>query len=112
MYDNGLRCGLIKNLIRKIDYFRRRGLRFSHILEMNITSIPSLNLMTYEHYFMQPIQMIESVLNKKLYQNPELVKRLKDVNLTFFIYGTHTNYPLGRIKYNYSYRKSINGNQT
>ena len=37
MYSNGLRCGLTKYLIRKIDYFRRQGLRFSRILEMNIT---------------------------------------------------------------------------
>ena len=82
MYDNGLRCGLIKKLIRKIDYFRGKRLRFSHILEMNITSIPNLNLTTFEHSFIQPMQMIERVLIKKLYKNPELVKMLKDVNLT------------------------------
>ena len=66
MYTNGLHCGLRKYLLRKIDYFRRQGLRFSHILERNITFISSLNLMTYEHYINQPLQTVERILNKKL----------------------------------------------
>ena len=82
MYGNGSRCSLIKYLIRKIDYFRRQGLRFSRTLEMNITFITSLDLMTYEQYINQPMQMVEIVLNKKFYENPELVKMLKDVHLT------------------------------
>ena len=64
MYSNALR-GLIENLIKKIDYFRRQGLRFSHILEMNITFRTWLHLLTYEHYINQPMQMVERVLNKK-----------------------------------------------
>ena len=50
MYSNGSRCGLIRYLIRKFENFRKQGLRFSRILEMNITFITSLGLMTYEHY--------------------------------------------------------------
>ena len=81
MHSNGSRCGLIRFLIRKIEYFRRQRLRFSHILEMNITFTTSLDLMTYEHYIIQPMQMVEKVLKKKLYKNPELVKMLIDVHL-------------------------------
>ena len=82
MYSNGLRCGLIKYLKRKIEFFRRQGLRFSHILERNITFISILKLVTYEHYNIQPMQMVERIFNKKFYKNPQLVKKFKDVNLT------------------------------
>ena len=85
MYSNGSRCGLIRYLMRKIEYFRRQGLRFSRVLEMNITFITILHLMTNDHYINQPMQMVERVLNKKLYKNPELVKMLKDVNLTLLM---------------------------
>ena len=68
--------------MRKIEYFRKQGLRFSHILEMNITFITRPDLMTYEHYINQPMRMVERVLNKKLSKNPELVRMLKDMHLT------------------------------
>ena len=38
--------------------------------------------MTYEHYINQPMQMVERIPIKKFHENPELVKMLKDVNLT------------------------------
>ena len=38
--------------------------------------------MTNEHYIIQPMHMVERVLNKKLCKNPELVKMLRDVDLT------------------------------
>ena len=38
--------------------------------------------MTYEHYNNQPMQIVERLLNKKLYKNPELVEMLNDVHLT------------------------------
>ena len=82
MYNNGSRFELVRCLIGKIEFFRRQGLRFSRILETNITFITSLDLMTYEHYFNQPIQMVERVLNKSFFKNLELVKMLKDVHLT------------------------------
>ena len=49
MYSNGSRCGLKRYLVMKNECFRRQGLRFSHILEMKITFISWLHLMTYEH---------------------------------------------------------------
>ena len=66
-YSNGSRCGLIRYLLRNIDYFKRQGLIFSRILEMNITFITSLGLLTYEYLNNQPMQMIERVFNEKLY---------------------------------------------
>ena len=38
--------------------------------------------MTYEHYIIQPMQMVARVLKKKIHKNPELVRMLKDVDLT------------------------------
>ena len=41
---------------------------------MKITFISDLRNMTYEHYINQPKPMVEWMLNKKLSQNPELIK--------------------------------------
>ena len=72
MYSNGLRRGLIKYLLRKIDFFRRQGLRFSHKIKMNMTFISSLDLKTYEHYNNQPMQMVERILKKSFIKNQSL----------------------------------------
>ena len=82
MCSNCSRRGLIRYLTRKIEIFRRQGLTFSRILEMNITFITSLDHMTYGTYKNQPMQMVERVLNKKLYKIPEIVKMSTDVHLT------------------------------
>ena len=71
MYSNGLHCALIIYLVMKFEYFRRQGLRFSRILKMNITFITSLDLMTYEHYINQPMQLVERVLRKILYKKSQ-----------------------------------------
>ena len=62
-----------KYLITKNDSFSRRGFKFSNIFQMKITFITYLRNMTYEHYLKQPMHMIEWVLDKKLYKNPELI---------------------------------------
>ena len=49
---------------------------------MNITFLTLLHRKTYEHYFNQPMQMVERILNTKLYKNPELVEKIKDAHLT------------------------------
>ena len=49
---------------------------------MNITFITSLDLMTYEHYINQVMQMVERVRNKNFHRNLQLVKMLKEVHLT------------------------------
>ena len=73
----------------KSEFFRRQGLRFSRILEMNVTFLSSVDLMTYQHYINQPMQMVEGVLNKKIYKNPELVKMLNDMHLTLHMGRKH-----------------------
>ena len=35
--------------------------------------------MTYNHYFNQPKQMTEWILNRKLYSNPELIKMFQEM---------------------------------
>ena len=57
-------------------------MRFSHILELKVIFLTSLDLMTHEHYINQPMKMVARVLNKEIYKNPELVEMLKDVHLT------------------------------
>ena len=68
---------LRKILISKIESFESYGYKFSHISEMNITFRTGFTIMTYEHYLKQPKPMVEWILNKKLAQNPELIKRTR-----------------------------------
>ena len=82
LYSDNTNWGLASFFMKKIENFGRQGLRFSYMLEMNITSITRLDLMTYEHYIIQPMQMVERVLNQKLIGNPELVKLLYNVHFT------------------------------
>ena len=64
----------------KIEFYSRRGFKFSHISEMNITFMTHLRNMTYEHYLKQSKPMIEWVLNKNLARNPELIKTLRNTS--------------------------------
>ena len=76
MYNNRLRLGPLR---------KNKRLRFSQILEMNITFMTRLDLMTYEHYLQQPRYMLEKLLNKKLHKNPELVEMTKDLYRTIYL---------------------------
>ena len=95
-FDNGVRvdvrskklyrfCVLHKNLEKclknKINHYKKDGLDFSHISEMNITFKTRLDHMTYKHYLEQPMPMVERII-KKLYKNYELIKKLNDIDLT------------------------------
>ena len=71
---------LEKYLITKIDSFSRPGYKISNISQIKITFITYLRNMTYEHYLKQPMHMIEWVLNKNLYKNPELIKTLRNIS--------------------------------
>ena len=73
----------VKYLKKKIIFFRRQGLQFTYIAEMNFTFITSLNFMTYKHYNEQPMPMVERLVNRKLYKNYELLKTLDDIDLTY-----------------------------
>ena len=67
-------CNLINYLATKSKCLNRSGLGFSHISEMKITVTTSLRNMTYNHYLEQPKSMLECVLKKKTYENPNLLK--------------------------------------
>ena len=62
------------NLISKIEYFESIGYKFSHISEMNIVFITDLRNLTYEHYLKIPNSMLQWTINKKLANNPQLIK--------------------------------------
>ena len=79
---------LEKYLKIKINHYKRRGLEFSHISEMNITFITRLDLMTYKHYIEQPMSMVERLINRNLYKNYDFIKTLDDIDLTLHM-GAH-----------------------
>ena len=74
--------GLIGYLARKIEYFKRQGFIFSQISEMSITFTAKFCNMTYEHYLEQPKCIMDWKLNEKLYEKPELVRKLGDLHIT------------------------------
>ena len=76
MYSNRLPLGPIRKI---------KKLGFPHILEMSITFMTQLDPMTYEHHPQQPMSMLERLLNKKFYKNPELVEMTKDLYLTLYM---------------------------
>ena len=61
-------------VISKSKYYEKRGHKFSHISEMNITIITDPKYMTYEYYLTQPKSMLEWKLNAKLAKNPQLIE--------------------------------------
>ena len=83
-----LRHTLEKNPKNKNNHYKRQGLEFSHISEVNITFITRLNHMTDKHYKEQPMPLVERLINRKLYENFELIKTLDDIDLTLHM-GAH-----------------------
>ena len=65
---------------------KSKRLGFSHILEINITFMTRLDLMTYERYLQKLMSLLERLLNKKLHKNPELVEMTKGLYLTLYRY--------------------------
>ena len=83
-----LRENLEKYLKIKIILYKRRGLEFSHITEMNITFVTSLNHMTYKLYIEQTMPMVERLINKKLYKIYDFMKTLDGIDRTLHM-GYH-----------------------
>ena len=71
-----------KNLKTKTNLYKRQGLEFSHISEINITFLARLHQLTCKHYTEQPMPMVERLIKRKLYENYELIKTLHDMDLT------------------------------
>ena len=65
-------CALHQNrgnyLKNEINRYKKEGLEFSHISEMNITFETRLDHMTYKQYIEQLMPMVERIINKKLYK--------------------------------------------
>ena len=59
---------LEKCLKNKNNHYKRQGLEFSHISEINITFITRLDPMTNKHYIEQPMPMVERLIKRKLYK--------------------------------------------
>ena len=69
-------------MLKKIIYYRRQGLEFSHISEMNFTFITSLAFLTFKHYIEQLTPMVERLGDRNLYKNYERIKSINDIGLT------------------------------
>ena len=54
MYTISVFCHSHEKILKSKINYRRQGLEFSHISEMNITFTTSLDFMTYKHYIKQP----------------------------------------------------------
>ena len=54
-----------KNLKGRIFQCKKKGLNFSHILEMIITSLTNYDHVTYKHYLEQPMPLVEMLINKR-----------------------------------------------
>ena len=67
-------------VLSKTKYFERRGHKFSHLSERNITFITDLRNMTYEHYLNQKKSMFQWKLKAILAKNPELIEILANIS--------------------------------
>ena len=80
-----------KNIEKKgFKQYRRQGLEISHISEMNITFLTSLDSMKYKHYIEQPMPMVEGLVNRKLCRNYELIKTIDAIDLILHM-GAYEN---------------------
>ena len=65
---------LRRYLLDKIDNFIEKGCIFSHIDEMNISTINDKMFMTYNYYITCPMPAIELKINMNFSKNPHLIK--------------------------------------
>ena len=75
-FSNTRLINLKRHLLHHIDNFIEKGLIFSHIDEMNITTVNDKVYMTYEYYIEHPMPAVELKLNMVLSKNPHLIKSL------------------------------------
>ena len=67
---------LKRNLLYEIENFIEKGYIFSHIDEMNITTINDKMFMAYDYYITRPMPAIELKLNMISSTNPHLIQSL------------------------------------
>ena len=81
-YDNDLRINLGDSLHHYIDQFLEKGCIFSHIDEMNISTINDTQYMTYEYFIHQPMQSIQrrTISNLKSQSHSRIISFIHDIN--------------------------------
>ena len=67
---------LKRYLLFQIDNFIEKGHEFSHIDEMNISTVNDKMYMTYDYYILHPMPSLELRLNMIISKNPHLIKSL------------------------------------
>ena len=72
-HHNTTIVNLKRYLFYWIQYFIETGHNFSHINEMNNTTINDKLIMLYGHYNKQPMQVVELGLNVIIAKNPHLI---------------------------------------
>ena len=68
-----------KTLEKRLEYYEKLGIKFLNISEKKIIFKSKLAHMTFEHYILTPKSLVEWAINKKLYQNPSLIKTFDSV---------------------------------
>ena len=72
-------------LLYQIDIFIDKAYEFSHIDEMNITTVNDKMYMTHDKHIKHPMSAVESKLNMILSKNPHLIKSLNRSHIHPFI---------------------------
>ena len=73
-YHNTSLINLKRCLFYEIDNFIEKGYKFSHIDEMNITTINDKMFMAYDYYVTRPRPAVEIKLNMIISKNPHPIK--------------------------------------
>ena len=71
---------LKRYLLYRIEDFIEKGYIFSHIDEMNISTVNAKTYKTYNNYIKHPMSAVELKINMIIAKNPHLINRL---NRTF-----------------------------
>ena len=79
-YRRSLSHSFEKHLKNKINHYEKRGLKISHISEMNFTFTTYLRNMTHRHYLENPMPMVERLINRNLYKKYDLMKSLDGID--------------------------------
>ena len=75
-YHNTMFINLKRYLLYPIESFIEKGHEFSHIDDMNISTINDKMYMTYDYYIQHPMPAIEMKLNIILAKNPNPINSL------------------------------------
>ena len=63
-----------------IGYARKQGLELISVREMKIVFRSFFHNITFKHYLEKPKPMIETILNKKICNNPKLIEVLTQIH--------------------------------